>query len=154
MSDDELLLGFRFGVSFHIAGDSVDTESKNIDTRFQKVSGLGASVQLRTYNEGGLNLYAHRLPEPITYENLVLERGRVVKSALGKVFADTFASFTFKPFTVIVTLYDDAKLPRTGWMFQNAYPVRWRLSDLDANQSAVAIETLELAYTNMQAIKV
>jgi phage tail-like protein len=35
-----------------------------------------------------------------------------------------------------------------------AYPVKWRVSDLDAASNTVVIETLELAYQRMQVIRV
>ena len=35
-----------------------------------------------------------------------------------------------------------------------AYPVKWATSDLDANQPGLVIDTLELAYTRMQILRV
>lgn len=151
MNDQDLLLGFRFGVSFQT---STGADAHHVDTRFQKVSGIGASLQTRSHAEGGLNLYAHRLPEPVTYDNLVLERGRVVKSTLSQAFTEALETFAFKPLNVIVILYGDDLQPKSSWMFRQAFPVRWRLSDFDAGQNAVVIETLEFAYANMQSLRV
>ena len=36
------------------------------------------------------------------------------------------------------------------WTFQDAYPVKWSLSDLKAQESVLAIETLELAYSTFR----
>ena len=34
-----------------------------------------------------------------------------------------------------------------GWDFYNAYPVKYAVSDLKAQESEIVIESLELAYT-------
>jgi hypothetical protein len=39
-------------------------------------------------------------------------------------------------------------------MFVQAFPVRWSTADLDASRDEVLIDTLELAYTRMQAIRI
>ena len=54
---------------------------------------------------------------------------------------------------VLVTLFDDRGTPTAGWMFLKAYPVRWATSDLDAKQSGIVIDTMELAYTRMQILR-
>jgi len=35
-----------------------------------------------------------------------------------------------------------------------AYPVKWRVSDLDANSNTVVIETMELTYQRMQVMRI
>ena len=78
-------LGFRFAV-FFFAGGAVPNP---IDIRFQRVSGLSASIDTTTIIEGGQTLYTHRLPTRVGYATLVLERGRVVhRSASEKLLAD------------------------------------------------------------------
>jgi phage tail-like protein len=143
-------LGYRFSVVF-LAGGVIPNP---LDTLFQKVSGLGSTVNTTTHEEGGQNLYVHRLPVRIQYENLVLERGLVVGSPLVIEFNVAMSLFKFSPSNVLVTLLDDAGIPIAGWLFMNAYPVKWRVSDLDATANAVVIETLELAYQRMQVIRV
>jgi phage tail-like protein len=143
-------LGFRFGVVFFAAG----VIPNPLDILFQKVSGLRATVNTLPVEEGGQNLYVHRLPGRIQYENLVLERGLVVGSPLAIEFNVAMSLFKFSPSNVLVTLLDDAAIPIAGWLFLNAYPVTWRVSDLDATTNTVVIETLELAYQRMQVLRV
>jgi phage tail-like protein len=113
-----------------------------IDLRFQRVSGLSASISTVSVREGGQQLYTHRLPDMVSYENLLLERGFMVGSPLNIEFNMAFSQ-----------LNDDA-LPIAGWMFVQAFPVRWSTADLDASRDEVLIDTLELAYTRMQAIRI
>jgi phage tail-like protein len=149
MPVESLPLGFRFGVFFFVGG----LIPNPIDIRFQRVSGLGATVSLKTHAEGGENLYAHRFPEAVGYQNLVLERSAPLISPLDIEFNIALSLFKFSASNVLVTLFDDDGVPTAGWMFIKAYPVRWATSDLDANQKGVVIDTMELAYTRMQILR-
>ncbi len=147
---NDLVLGFRFGV-FFFAGGLIPNP---LDIRFQKVSGLRGTVKTRELNEGGQNLYTHKLPERISYENLVLERGMVVGSPLNIEFNVALTTFKFAPSNVLVTVLSESSVPLGAWLFIKAYPVRWSTSDLDASQSSVVIDTMELAYTRMQILRI
>ncbi|HEX3349521.1 MAG TPA: phage tail protein [Acetobacteraceae bacterium] len=149
MAVSELPLGFRFGVFFFVGG----LIPNPIDIRFQRVSGLTATVQVRQLSEGGQNLYAHRFPESVTYENLVLERSAALVSPLDIEFNVAMSLFKFSPSNVLVTLFDDQHAPLAGWMFLKAFPVKWSTSDLDAGRSGLVIDTMELAYTRMQIVR-
>jgi phage tail-like protein len=147
---DDIVLGFRFGVLF-IAGGVIPNP---LDIRFQKVSGLSAEVNTITLEEGGQNLYIHRLPKSISYNNLVLERGFVVGSPLNVEFNAAMSLFKFTPSNVLVTLLSETKIPLAAWLFMKAYPVKWATSDLNAGETTIVIDTLELAYTRMQILRV
>jgi phage tail-like protein len=146
----DLVLGFRFGV-FFFAGGLIPNP---LDIRFQKVSGLSAEVKTRSIEEGGQNLYSHRLPERIQYGNLVLERGVVIGSLLNLELNATLSMFKFAASNVLVTLLSEDSVPLAGWMFLNAYPVKWSTSDLNASEKGVLIDTMELAYQRMQALRI
>lgn len=143
-------LAHRFGVFFLIGG----VVPNPLDIRFQKVSGLSAHVETTTVSEGGQNLYTHRLPKKIAYENLILERGFVVGSLLNTEFNVAMSTFKFAPSNVIVTLFSESAVPIAAWMFIKAFPVRWATADLNAGEDRVLIDTLELAYTRMQALRI
>lgn len=147
--DGALLLNFRFAVSFLSWGG----RGAGVDTRFQRVSGLGADVATTQVVEGGQNLFTHRLPERVDYKNLVLERGRVVRSALNERFDDALSRFHFRPTDVLVSLLGDDRGTLSAWMFYRAYPVRWSTADLSAKEPDVLIDTMELAYTRMQPLQ-
>ena len=58
-------LGFRFGV-FFFAGGVIPNP---IDFRFKRVSGISTSINTTSVEEGGQNLFSHRLPDKVQYEN-------------------------------------------------------------------------------------
>lgn len=166
-ADKEPALSHRFGV-FFLSGGVIPNP---IDIRFQKVSGISTEVQLDTINEGGQNLHAHRVPKKMNYNNLVLERGFVAssladgldslsfpgfgqtRSPLISEFNAAFSFFKFNPSNVLVTLFNENGIPIGGWLFLKAYPVKWSVSDLDAQSNSVAIDTMELAYTRFQILR-
>jgi len=144
------LLGFRFGVFFFVAG----LVPNPLDIRFKKVSGLTATVATDTYPEGGQNLYTQKLPKSVDYGNLVLERGLVVGSPLNLEFNAAMSTFSFVPSNVMVTLFNEDTVPVSAWLFLKAFPVKWSTSDLDAEAKEIVIDTLELAYTRVQALRI
>ena len=150
INDEGLLLGFRFLVTFFIGGIIPNP----LDIRFQKVSGIASKVETMTVDEGGQNLYTHRLPQKIGYDNLTLERGMVIGSPLNIEFNVAMSLFKFKPSNVLVTLLNEDALPLAGWLFLKTYPVSWSTSDLDATSKDVVIDTMELAYTRMQVLSI
>jgi phage tail-like protein len=147
MSDP--IIGMRFGVLFFAGG----VLPNPLDIRFQKVSGLSAEVETESVAEGGQNLYTQKLPKSVRYNNLVLERGMVIGSPLNLEFNAAMSLFKFATSNVLVTLLGESKAPLAAWLFMKAYPVKWSTSDLTA-EPALVIDTLELAYTRMQILRV
>jgi phage tail-like protein len=147
---DDIILGFRFGV-FFLAGGAIPNP---LDIRFQKVSGLTAEVTTTTLEEGGQNLFSHRLPQRISYGNLMLERGFIVGSRLNIEFGAAMSLCKFAPSNVLITLLSATKTPLAAWLFMKAYPVKWATSDLNAGETTVLIDRLELAYTRMQILRI
>src|SRR5437868_11370909 len=129
----DLIIGSRFAITFFAGG----VLPNPLDLRFQRVSGLSASVELNTVNEGGQNLHSYRLPKRVTYGNLVLERGFVVGSPLNVELNAAMSLFQFAPSNVLVTLLDAGAKPLSAWMFLKAYPVRWATADVDAAEDRV-----------------
>ncbi|HEB76482.1 MAG TPA: phage tail protein [Nitrospirae bacterium] len=140
MSNTYPPVGFHFKVEFRLDG-VVDG-----DSRFQEVSGLTSELGIEEVNEGGENRFSHRLPTRAKYGNLVLKRGLLKDSRLIKWFRDAVEDFEFEPADVLVTLLNEEHKPLMGWNFVNAWPVKWVVSDFKAQENAVVVETIELAY--------
>jgi phage tail-like protein len=93
--------------------------------------------------EGGLNTYTHLLPGQRKSARLTLKSG-VGKSEMLDWYFDALAE-KFVPKTVTVQLLD-AQLRRIiTWEIQDAFPIRWAGPQLQSGDSAIAIQTLELA---------
>lgn len=133
-------VSFYFRVSFNGVGN------KTIDTQFQSVSGLRVEVKTESYKEGGENRFEHQLPLGTEYAPLVLKRGLIKDSALIKWCTETFETLEVKPTTLDIMLLNPRSEPLMSWNVVHAWPVKWEVSDLEAQESGIAIETLELKY--------
>ena len=83
----------------------------------------------------------------------MLERGLVVGSPLVIEFSVAMSLFKFKPSNILVTLLDHTRIPIAKLAVMKAYPVKWSVSDLDADANTVVVEHMELAYQRLQAIR-
>lgn len=116
------------------------------DIGFQKVSGINVNINTEDYQEGGENRFKHRLPNPPAYPNLVLERGMLIGSQLMQWYKDSVEGFKFEPNDVTVILLNSIHIPIQAWNFVNAIPVKWSISDFNATENKIVVETVELSY--------
>lgn len=133
------------GFSFKVQVTGV---SGSFEGSFQEVTGITVKLNSEEIKEGGENTFIRRLPLPPKYENLVLKRGMVLSSDLIDWARDAVENFTFKTKTVTVSLLDESQKPLASWAFANAYPVALKVSDFKAQENAIVLETLEMAYEN------
>lgn len=133
-------------VSFHFLVEFPEISSNSQDNRFQSVSGMTVDLDIEEVAEGGENRFVHKIPVRTRYRNLVLKRGLLMDSDVINWLNDAMEKFKFKPTTVVIKLLNEKHEPLLAWNFVHAYPVKWMISDLDATQSQLAIETLELSY--------
>lgn len=143
-------VSFHFMVSFFTGYIFLNP----LDIRFQTVSGISAEVEVEEIREGGENMLVQTLPTRIVYDNLTLERGMVIGSLLNAKFDAAMSFMKFKPSNVLVILLNEKSLPLAAWTFHHAYPLKWTISDLDANENGVVIETMELHYSRFQSVKI
>jgi phage tail-like protein len=131
--------GFYYKVDFEI--------SKNTDdARFQTVSGLSVEYDYENFKEGGENRFEHKLPVRTKYADMVLKRGMLTNSEVIKWCLAAFRDRQFRPANVNVILMNEKGDPLRTWNVVRAIPKKWLVSDFNANESSVVIETLELTY--------
>lgn len=140
---------FFFRLSFSgISGQS--------DAGFQEASGVSVETEVEEVVGGGENRFKYKLPKAAKYGNLVLKRGLVTSgSNLATWCQDTLTSglnSPIKPKSIMLSLLDANAKPLMSWSFVNAYPVKWNLSDFKSQENAMAIETLEFAYSYFKKV--
>ncbi|HEX7904851.1 MAG TPA: phage tail protein [Chitinophagaceae bacterium] len=133
-------VGFHFKVEFPGVGNA------DMDTRFQEVSGLTAEIGTEELQVGGENRFSYRLPTRARFSNLVLKRGMLKDSELISWFSKAIQDFEFKPVDVSVYLLNEEHEISASWIFTRAYPVKWVISDLKAQENSIVVETIELCY--------
>ena len=143
MADYYPPLGFHFKVEF--TGFSGEFE-------FQSVSGLTVSIDTEEIAEGGENRFKHKIPVRTKYPNLVLKRGLLVNSEIISWCRSAMEDFDFLPVDIVVKLLNEKHEPLLSWNVVHAYPVKWSISDFNAEENKLVIETLELNYNYFNVI--
>tara|TARA_R100000306_G_scaffold26078_3_gene29953 strand:- start:39928 stop:40386 length:459 start_codon:yes stop_codon:yes gene_type:complete len=146
MATLESLATYYPPVSFHFLVEFNGIQPSLIDTQFQAVSGLSVDIETEEFAEGGENRFKHKFPVRTKFPHLVLKRGMVTDSKLINWCKDAVESFKFSPIDLTVKLLNDKHLPLVTWNVVNAYPVKWNVDELNAEENKIAIETIELAY--------
>jgi len=131
--------GFYYRLDFSIS-------KTGNDVRFQTVSGLSVEYDYESYKEGGENRFEHKLPVRTKYGDLILKRGMLQDSDVIKWFLDAFGHRAFVPADINVVLMNESGEPLRVWKVANAIPKKWLVSDFNANESSIVIETMELSY--------
>ena len=124
---------------------------------FSKCSGLAGDVGVEEYLEGGENRFAHRLPTRVSFPNLVLTQGAGPARDLWDWFAEYHVAGLVAPRGGQVTLMSSADgelAPARVWSFTRGWPVKITGPELDAQSSAVAVESLEIAHHGLALAQV
>ena len=122
------------------------------DLRFQSVTGLSVNIQTETVAEGGENHFKHQFPTVPQYDKLVLKRGLFNGSFIAGWCKKAIEDFVFEPHNVLISLLNNLHVPVASWHVFNAYPVKVSISEFNAEQNTLVIETLELAYQYYKTI--
>lgn len=135
------LTGFHFIVAFELFPQLPN------DFSFQEVSGLSVSVEMESFKEGGQNRFEHQLPVRTSYTDIILKRGMFeVPSGLMAWCINAVENFNFQPSNLLISMLNDSHAPVQSWYVVNAIPKKVEFSNLNAEQSQVAIETMTLSY--------
>jgi phage tail-like protein len=138
--DNYTPIGFYFKLTF-----------KDQDIAFQEVSGISKEFSIEEVASGGENQFKYRLPTVSSSENLVLKRAIIAAESLLVNWCETCInqglSSPIQPKNVTLSLVNTNDQTIMQWTFHNAYPVKYHVSDLNTQENAIIIESLELAYT-------
>lgn len=139
------------GAHFVLAVDGLTSVS------FSKCSGLAAEVGVEEYPEGGENRFAHRIPVRASFPNLVLTQGAGPSTELWAWFFEYLVNGLVSPRDGQVSLMstvEGALVPVRVWAFRRGWPVKLTGPELDAQSSALAIESVEIAHHGLHLAKV
>ena len=115
---------------------------------FNKVSGLKNETDIFELSEGGNNEFVVKLVGQSRASNIVLSDGLITDTDLWKwreEIVNTPGKKIKRRSGSLIALADDGKTELGRWNFQNAWPVRWEMSEFDSSASAASCQVLELA---------
>jgi phage tail-like protein len=133
------LLAFRFRVSF----DDLPPAG------FSACTGLEVETEVFEYAEGGGNSHLLRFPTRTKHMRLTLRRG-IAGSAYWDWYDDIVDGLIRERNGTIAILNPDGGGVAAEWQVRDAFPCKWSGPELTADQSAVAIEALELAHHGLR----
>jgi phage tail-like protein len=125
---------------------------------FSEISGLEATMDVETYDAGGFNAASLKFAGRIKWANLVFKRGVLPY----RDPSDTSDFWTwlqsFLDGQVLrkdgtITLLDEAGTPALTWGWQRGLPVKWTGAAMNAAQSQIAIEQLEIAHEGLTLVQ-
>ena len=125
---------------------------KEIDVRFQSVTGLDSTLETEPIKEGGENRYEHVVPTRRKYGPLILKRGLLTPEEKGLTawLKKAFDEEKVQPVeTVSISLLNEEHKALITWTINNVWPKSWKIGELNAERGEVLIETLELNYNRL-----
>lgn len=139
---------FKFLVKF-TGGDITE------ETEFLEVSGLTQEFGEETIEEGGVLGMVHKVPTGIKYpQDLTLKRGILTSSKLREWLEKATREFKFTPITVSVSLLNADNESLMTWTVNNAWPKKWEVESFNAQENALAMESIVLGYSWIDKVTV
>jgi phage tail-like protein len=118
-------------------------------TGFQFVDGLESASDVVDYREGNEITTPRKLPGLIKVTNIVLKRGMTTNRDLWEWRRTVLDGATERRNGLIVVL-NEAREQVLRLNFRNAWPCRWKVSGLDALESQVLMEEIELVVEDLR----
>jgi phage tail-like protein len=161
------LLGYNFLVSitdsqpvssFSLGNLVLAVAGDQASAGFSEISGLEATMDVENYDAGGSNGATLRFPGRIKWANLVFRRGVLP-------FRDPSDTSDFWAWLQsyldgqgvrkdgTITLLNEAGQPALVWGWQRGLPAKWTGAAMNAQQSQIAIEQLEIAHEGLTLVQ-
>jgi phage tail-like protein len=116
---------------------------------FREISGLGVETEVIEFRDGNTN-DVRKLPGRQKWPDIVLKRGFTGNSVLYD-WATTYArTGTLIRRSGTITVYDQSGAEVSRYHFENAWPVKWYVPELNSDGNEVAVETLVLAHEGLR----
>jgi phage tail-like protein len=130
---------YAIGLRFHVRIDGQDFGN------WEKCDGLSVEYDMHEHNEGGQNVFVHRLPGRVKYQNIKLTRPIDESSPEVTAWVASVA-IRLVPGTAEIAVHDGGGQEVASWFLMGVFPVRWSGPNLDIYGNQHATETLELAH--------
>ena len=167
-AEDYPIPNYQFAIQILRKDGFVDDDA--MVALFQKVSGMKVEREIDPLSEGGHNEYSFEFPGQISYSHITFEKGLTASqffynwmmAGKYKGFAQSLdfnllqrrpnPNYALASANLDVTDQSAAPDPNIfevvkTWEFHDAFPVKWKISDLSMGDSKnIVIETLELSF--------
>ena len=146
---------FRFHVDFFsdsLASNATQDQFQVCSGSFAECTGLEATMEPKVIREGGRNYGSAQRAGGTNFATVVLKRGISSNQNLYQLF-NTLATGTFAPrMQVTINVFDVDGAAVMAWQLDQAMPIKYKFSDLNARNSEVGIEELHLAHEGLWSV--
>ncbi len=117
---------------------------------FTEVSGLDVETEVVEYRHGASNEYSKlKMPGMQKFGNITLKRGTFASDNEYFSWWNTVKLNTIERRDITISLLNEEHDPVVVWKVKNAWPVKVQSTDLKAEGSEVAIESMEIAHEGL-----
>jgi phage tail-like protein len=116
---------------------------------FSECSGIDATVEVLEYKEGGVNTHVRKFTGRASFSNITLKQGMIFLYDDLWSWHNDFVLGKGKRKDGLIVLMDESRKPAKVWKFKRGIPAKWVGPQLNATQSSVAIESLEIAHEGL-----
>lgn len=117
---------------------------------FSEISGLDVETEVIEYRHGASPEFSKiKMPGMHSYSNITLKRGSFQSDNEFYEWWNGIKLNTIDRRDIIISLLNEEHEPLITWKIKNAWPVKVQSTDLNADGSEVAIETLEIAHEGL-----
>jgi phage tail-like protein len=152
ITDSQPVSSFSLGnLVLAVAGDQATAG-------FSEISGLDATMEVENYDAGGSNGATLRFPGRIKWANLVCKRGVLPYRDPSDTSDFWFWLQSYLDGQGVrkdgtITLLNEAGQPALVWGWQRGLPAKWTGATMNAQQSQIAIEQLEIAHEGLTLVQ-
>lgn len=144
--------GYNFIVTLIDASSALMTAFSAISSvvgGFSECSGLESTLDVEEYKQGGDNGRVLKFPTRISYQPLRLKRGVGLSEDLW-LWHHGFIQGRGQRRDGLIMLQNDLHIPIKVWQFKNGLPTKYVGPSLNAMQSQLAIEELEITHEGLE----
>jgi phage tail-like protein len=153
------LPSYRFFVSLDPVDAYIPTDRTDLPPAvslgaFSDVTGLTGELEVLAHPEGGRNDFVHQLPVKHTWGRLTFRRGLLRSFTLWSWYRAGLTRSLGARRDGAIILVDADGNPAMTWTFRAALAAKWIGPDLNAKDSALAIEALEVVHEGIEQIAI
>jgi phage tail-like protein len=145
MPTEELYGNFNF--LLEISG--ITGDSKTIVGGFKTLSGMDSETEVVEFKQGN-DKVVRKKPGRTTYANITLERGFTATDDLWQWRKNIEDGLIDRRSGSIIILDNDGETEVARYNFYEGWPCKWYVPDMDADQSGMAIEKIEIAVEKVE----
>ena len=140
MPTEELFGAYNF--LLEVSG--ITPDQKTIIGGFKKMSGMDSETEIVEFKQGN-DMIVRKKPGRTTYANITLERGFTATDDLWQWRKNIEDGLIDRRSGSIIILDQDGETEVARYNFYEGWPCKWYVPDMDADQSGMAIEKVEIA---------